>query len=427
MSVVKIEKQAAPYVIVLKTEPDVVKALMEAEFETFKDKINVKGYRKGQAPRNVVEAQKGFDKFTYYRETIMKCFEAGVKETGLQLVNYTNLSILGEFSDKTPLVIRATVHVLPKVLSFSIADLKVGAPVVDVTDGMVSEKIESMMKEKQSFNQSVDNGYAMKKGDAIFIDFLGSIDGKPFQGGAAKNFKYTVGETNFIPGFESQLLNMKLGEKSVIRVPFPDDYHKEDLKGKVADFDVTVHAIHEVKRPTLQDLAAADSQDEATFVATVKNKLIEDTAKTNAEQLKSLIIKKALEVTNVEPIMDELVNVELDSEWNRTLQRMGMTEDQVKKQGMMSKEQFYGMKREDAALHVKTKILLGHIAAEEKLEVSEEDVKAFMTRNSGGLEGAELEAFLTENMNDEASKSFVLNTLKQEKAMDWLFDNATVE
>lgn len=425
---VKLEKQAIPYTLIVTTEADTVKRLIEEEFEKIKDQVQVKGFRKGQATRAVFESQKFFDKFTHYRGVINKCFEMGVSENNIDVVDSKDYQIIGDFSDKSPLVIKASVYLSPKVEQFDIARVKVEKLDFEVTDAMVTEELDARRKAAQTFTMVEDQDYLIKTNDVLEIDFVGTIDKKPFQGGTAKNFKYTVGETTFIPGFEVQLLAMKYGQSSVVSVTFPDDYNNKDLKGKSAEFDVKLNAIQSCSRPEVSDLAAKQDLDVPSFLASVKDKMRADKELVNAEQLRSLVLRKCVEVTDVEPIPDSLVTSELESEWSMTLKRMGMSEEQAAKSGMMSKNQFFTYKRRDAETLIRSKVILNYVAKEQGLDISDEELKNYAVsriREMGKED--EMQKLIDENLNNPYNKHILVSSLKQEKAMDWIFGHCTIE
>ena len=252
-------------------EKNMVKLVIEASAEEFeaglnaaynknKNKISVPGFRKGKAPRKMIEQLYGSQIFfeDAANEIIPDAYADAAKESGLDIVSQPKVSI-EQLEAGKPFIFAAEVAVRPEVELGEYKGVEVTKADAEVTDADVEEELKKV-QDQNSRTVSVEDR-AVKDGDMTVIDFEGFIDGEAFEGGKGENYPLTIGSHSFIDTFEEQMIGMNIGEEKELNVTFPEDYHAENLKGKPATFKVTVKEIKEKQLPELDDDFAQDVSD----------------------------------------------------------------------------------------------------------------------------------------------------------------------
>ena len=232
------------------------KAVEKAYLKTKKN-FNVPGFRKGHAPRKVIENAYGWLVFfdDAFDIAYPEVYEAAVREHEITPVDRPEISILS-CEQGAPVVFTAEVAVKPEVTLGAYKGIEVEKQEYNVTDEMVEAEIQ---KEREKIASTVEvTGRAVADGDKVNLDYSGSVDGVKFDGGTAENQELTIGSGMFIPGFEEQMVGMNVGEEKDITVTFPEQYHSEELAGKEAVFHVKVNAIEETVLPEADDEFAKD-------------------------------------------------------------------------------------------------------------------------------------------------------------------------
>ena len=225
--------------------------------------INVPGFRKGKAPRNIIEKMYGTDVF--YDDAMQECYpealDAAAKEAELKIVVVTNVEV--EEVSAEGFTFKATCVVEPEIEIKDYKGIEIEKKSTEVTDELVNEEIEKV-RERNSRMVTVEDR-AAQMGDVTVIDFEGFVDDVAFEGGKAENFNLELGSGNFIPGFEEQLVGHNTDEEFTITVTFPEEYHSEELKGKEAQFKITIHEIKVKELPELDDEFVKDVSDKDTL------------------------------------------------------------------------------------------------------------------------------------------------------------------
>ena len=419
----EIEKLATPFKLTFVEEADEVKKMIEDEYELIKRDIEIKGFRKGNAPRAIAEKQPGFDKFKMYRGIFDRLYTKAVNELKLSVADASDFEVKGPFDDKSPLAVKATIYLAPEVRSFSIKDVSIKWIETVVTDEMVDEQIKAISdKSARYVNVSEEKDYVVKFGDIMYIDFTGRINGKEFDGGSAKAFKYIFGETHFIPGFEEQLAKIKANETAVVSVAFPDDYFSTDLRKKVAEFTVFVRKIEMKESSTIEDVLkinGANSIEE--LKAATKADLIKDHTQQNEETFTSNLLKACINVAEIDPIPEVLIKWELDNEWNKLLYRLSMTEEEYLKKYPHAKVAFMSQKSEHTAKEIKVNLFLNYIAAQQNFTVTDEEVSAYIAKKVDLMQKTDEEkADITEKLKHKRNYDAVVDTIKHDKATNYL-------
>ena len=421
---VKIEKKENSKVEIEFTMPkeDFAKALDKAFVKNQKH-FKVPGFRAGKVPRNVVE--KMYGEGVLYEAVIEDCvdeeYQKAVIENKLEVVSRPEMDVKQIGSDKD-FIYTVTVYVKPEVKVKKYKGLEIEKNDTKVTKKDVDSKIEEA-REKNAEVRTVEDR-ALKNKDISIIDFEGFTDGVAFDGGKAENFELTIGSGQFIPGFEEQLIGMKIGEEKEINVKFPDEYHSEALAGKDAMFKVKLNGIKEKKLPKLDDEFAKDVSEFETleeYKKDVEAKLKKE-KETQAEAAKETKTIEAL-VENVEAeIPDAMVESELDSmleQFGANLSYQGLDIDSYCTYMGTTKEKLREDMKPNATRDVKFKLALEFIAKEEKVEVSADEINSKIDEL--------VETYGSENAESMKTNPNVIMYMKekltQEKTLNIVLDN----
>lgn len=341
-------------------------------------KINVPGFRKGKAPRSIVERYVGIQALynDAVDELIGPAYAKAVAETEIQPVDRPEVDLV-QMEEGKDLIFKAKVTVKPEVELGDYKGLNVEKTAVTVTD----ENVEEELKRKQEQYAKIltlEEGTVENK-DTVIIDFAGSVDGVPFEGGTAEGYELTIGSGTFIPGFEDQLIGAEIGKEVDVNVTFPEEYHVADLKGKDALFKVTVHMIKRKELAPIDNEFVKDVSDFETLdelKADIREKLIK-AAEQNAEnELKNAIVAKAVENASVE-IPEAMINNRINTmvkDLEQNLSYQGLDLETYFHYLGTSEEEMKERFRPQAAENVKTELVLEAIGKAEGIQVTEEEV-----------------------------------------------------
>ena len=341
--------------------------------------INVPGFRKGKAPRSIVEKMYGVGIFyeDAINDLIPDAYEAAIKEAALEVVGQPEFDVVS--LDDNGLVLSAKVYVKPEVEIKDYAGIEVEKTVEAVTDEDVDKEIE-LVRERNSREIEVNDRPA-EMGDTAVIDFEGFCDGVAFEGGKGTDYALKLGSGSFIPGFEEQVAGKSIDEEFDVNVTFPTEYHAADLAGKEAVFKVKIHAITKVELPALDDDFAKDVSEFDTFdeyKADIKAK-IEKRREAEAERavedkLMEALIEK-LEADIPEPMfVEETENFVRD--YDSRLRMQGLDLATYFKYTGLDLDSLRAQMRPQAERQVKGRLALEKIAALEAIEATEEDIEA---------------------------------------------------
>lgn len=350
---------------------------LEHSFEHNKEKYSVQGFRKGKAPRSVIE--KNYGEYVFYDDAINHSFSHNYteildKETDLEPIDHPSVNIL-DFNNG--LKYEITVEVKPEVALGEYKNLEIKKDKTTVK----AEEVETELKlaqDKAGRLVSVDR--PIKEGDTATIDFSGSLNGVKFDGGTSQDYDLVIGSHSFIAGFEEQLVGMKKGETKTIEVTFPENYMEESLKGKPADFEVTIKEVREKELPELDDEFAKNYSEFETldeYKKDIKKSLKEAKEKEATYKAENDLIDKVTDNATVE-ISETLIEKQIDEfikDFEYRLMYQGLKlEDYLKHMNSTMKE-LRESRREDAIKTAKTKLVLEEIIKREKIEVTEQEVE----------------------------------------------------
>ena len=408
-----------------KFESAIVKA-----YNKNKGKYNIPGFRKGKAPRKVIETHYG--KGVFYSDAIdivfPEVYPSAIDELKIDPIDMPSIDV-EEISKDNGLVLLVDVEVKPE---FQLGDYKgVEVEKVDetVNEDVVNAKLDEM-REKGSRLVSVEREIA--NGDTANIDFEGFDGEVAFEGGKGENYDLVIGSGSFIPGFEDQLVGKKAGEEVEVNVTFPEEYHAENLAGKPVVFKVKVNDVKVKELPELNDEFAADTTEFNTLEelrADVRAKAEADAKEAAKNELRNRVIEKVVANTEVE-VPEAMIKHEIENqmmELNYQLQYQGFGMEQFLKMTGKTmeefKDEFAASRREEALRNVKTSLVIEAIAKAEGVEVNEEEVNAEVQKMADAY-----------NMTVEQVKGALRATdlkdmegqLKIRKTIDLLVENAKI-
>jgi len=388
--------------------------------------FNIPGFRKGKAPYKIVEKQYGAQIFyeDAFNEVAGEVYETELKEAGIQAVSRPDIDIT-QMEKGKDLIFTAVVQTKPEVTLGKYKGIELKKVEYTVKDEDIDHEIHHMQERNARLVNVEDR--AVEANDTTVIDFEGFVDGVAFEGGKAENHELVIGSNTFIPGFEDQIIGMKIDEEKDINVTFPEEYFSKDLAGKEAVFKVKLHEIKKKELPEVDDEFAKDVSEFDTIKelkASIKEKLEEENKNKAKYEIEEEAIKTVCENTEID-IPSGMVEMETDNmirdieqrlqyqglNFAQYLQMMGKTEADMRKE-----------MEEQALRQVKTKLVLEAIVKAEKIEASEEEVSTKLQEmaTTYGRDAKELE-------ENENIKTYIAESTKTEKAIDFIVKNAKIK
>ena len=380
MKLTNVEKKEKNQVaLAIAVEPEVFEEACEKSYRKNVHSINLQGFRKGHAPRKIIERIYG--KEVFYEDAMNFCipdaYEAAVKEAGIDVVSQPELSDFDVQEDGT-FVFNALVYVKPEVV---VKDYKGLAAEKDDT-AVTAEEVEAEINRMQQRNaRLVPVDRKAQNGDTVNLDFEGFVDGVAFEGGKGEKFDLALGSGTFIPGFEDQLVGKKAEEECDVNVTFPEAYQEKTLAGKPAVFKCRINEVKESQKPELDDEFAKDVSEFDTL-AELKADIEKKIGERKTESAKNTFQEKLMDqviATMEAEIPDAMVDSQLDrieEDFGYRLAMQGMDlENYLKMQGM-DHNSFRMIFRDQALRQVKIRLALEQIAKMENLDVSEDEINA---------------------------------------------------
>ena len=396
-------------------------------YQKEKDKFQIDGFRKGKAPRSLIEKRYGEGIFfeDAVNNLISLNYPLALDELDLEVIDYprTELSQTKKGEGFTATV---TVECYPEFEVTGYKGVEIERVPAEVTDEDVDKEI-SNMADRNSRMVEVDR--PVQDGDTVLIDYAGFVGDEQFEGGTAERYPLQIGSGTFIPGFEEQLIGASKDDDVEVKVTFPEEYHSEELAGKEAVFKCKVHEIKEKEVPEIDDDFVKDVSEFDTLdeLKASKREELQKAAEARAEdQMKNSAIEKVFEANDI-----EVPNVMVEEEINSSLQQF---DQQLRAQGMdlASYIQFIGEDmdkfresiREDAFKKTKTRMLVAKIVDQEEFEVSDDELKEYIEEMAKqyGMEADKLiETIGPQNV------ATLGGDLKMRKAVDFIFENAVIK
>ena len=385
--------------------------------------FNIPGFRKGKAPMQLVERQYGSAIFyeDAFNELVPNIYDEAIKENKIEAVSRPNIDIV-QMEKGKELIFTATVETKPEVELGKYKGVEIKKIEYTTKDEDIEHEL-GHMAERNSRLITVEDR-PVENGDITTIDFVGSIDGVEFEGGKAENHQLTIGSNTFIPGFEDQIIGMKIDDEKEIKVKFPDDYFSKDLAGKDAVFKVKLHEIQKKELPTIDDEFAKDVSEFDTL-ADLKNSIKEKLDTENADKTKyeteEEAIKTVCDNTKLY-IPNGIIEIEIDNmikdmedrlsyqglKLNQYLQIMGKTEKDLR-----------GELKEQAQKNIKSRLVLEAIVKAEKIEVAPDEITDKIKEMAKQYGKKEEELIANEQL-----RKYIQSNIETEKAIDFIVKNA---
>ncbi len=386
--------------------------------------FNIPGFRKGKAPMNIVEKYYGKEIFyeDAFNDVAQEALEEAVKENKIEVVSRPDIDVtqIGKGQD---LIFTAVFQVKPEAELGKYKGIEVKKIEYNVTDEDINHELSHMQEHNARLINIEDR--PVEKGDITVIDFEGFVDGKAFEGGKAENHELEIGSNTFIPGFEDQIIGMKIDEEKDINVKFPDEYFSKDLAGKDATFKVKLHEIKKKELPELDDDFAKDTSEFDTLdelKKSIKDKMEKENEQKQKYETEEEVIKAVCDNMKVDipsgMIETETENMLKDIE-NR-LSYQGLKLDQYLKMLGKTKEEMQKEYEPQAIEAIKSRLMLEAVIKAEKIEATDDEIEEKMkemAKNYGRENDAEF-------MKNENVANYIKEGIKSEKAVNFLVENA---
>ena len=368
LKVEKLENSMAKLTIEVSAE-ELDKAIEKA-YHKNKSKIAIPGFRKGKAPRAIIE--KMYGKEVFYEdaanEIIPEAYDKAYDECEEDIVSAPEVDVVQLEAGK-PFIFTATVALKPEIKLGKYKGVKVAKADTTVSDDEVMAVIE---KERENSARSISVERPVKDKDEVILDFEGFVGGVAFEGGKGENYPLTIGSGSFIPGFEDQLIGAEVGKEVTVKVKFPEDYHAEDLKGKDAEFKCTVKEVKEKELPALDDEFAAEVSEYDTFdeykAATIKSlqdKKIEDAKNKKEDEAIDAIIK-ASEI-DIPAAMLDTKKRQMIQDYAQNLRQQGLSMEQYFQFTGMTADKLLEQVEPQAKRSIESRLVLENIVKAENI------------------------------------------------------------
>lgn len=425
LQVENLEKNMAKLTIEVSAEE--FNAAIDKAYHKNKNKISVQGFRKGKAPRAMIEKMYGAGVFYEDAANIIipEAYESAAKESGLDIVSQPDIDVTQIEKGKS-FIFTATVAVKPEVTLGDYKGIEVEKKVAEVTPDEVTEELNKV-REQNSRTITVDDR-AAQMGDITTIDFEGFVDGTPFEGGKGENYALTLGSHSFIDTFEDQLVGKNVGDEVEVNVTFPAEYHVAELASKPALFKVKINEIQAKELPELDDDFAQDISDFETiaeYKADVEKKIFERKENQLKNEKEEAVIGKIVENATMdipEPMIDSQVR-QMADDFAQRVQSQGLSIEQYFQFTGMDSKKFMEQMRPQALKRIQTRLVLEAVVKAENIVASEEDIEKEIT-DMAGMYQMEVEK-LKELIGDSEKEQIALDMAVQ-KAVELVVE-ASVE
>ncbi|MBP8855913.1 MAG: trigger factor [Oscillospiraceae bacterium] len=386
-------------------------------------KYNIPGFRKGKAPRHMIEKMYGADVFHYdaINALFPDAYEAAITESGIEPVDRPEVEIVS--ADTTDgVVLKTVVTVKPEVKIGAYKGLKAAKTVHTVEDEAIDAEIDRM-RERNA--RMVTREGKAQDGDITNIDFDGYLDGVAFDGGKSEGFNLTLGSGQFIPGFEGQIVGHEAGEEFDVNVTFPEEYQAEELAGKPAVFKVKLNEIKQKELPTVDDEFAKDVSEFDTIAelkASIRKGMEEESEKTAALELENDLVDQIVATVegDIPAVMFETRIDEMVRDFEYRLQQQGLRLAEYVKYTGGDMAKFREGFKEQAEKQVKIRLALEAVAKAENIVATEEDLEAEIARIADAYK-MEIEKVREMIPVEEVKKDLAVN-----KAIDFVKENAKI-
>ncbi|MBQ9858359.1 MAG: trigger factor [Oscillospiraceae bacterium] len=419
------KKEKSTYGLVVEVTPDEFNAAIDQAYKKVKGQISVPGFRKGKAPRKIVESMYGATVFYEDAADIIVpvAMNFGAVESKLNIVGQPTIDDIDIAEDKT-VTLTYTVGVYPEITLSEYKGISAVKPAVEVTDSDIDTEIEKVRYQNariETVSRPVING------DTVNLDYCGTLDGVAFEGGTAENYELKIGSNTFIPGFEEKMQGMVTGEERDLELTFPTEYHSAELAGKDVIFHVKVNEIKSQVLPELDDEFVKDVSEDCDTVEDYRKQMAE-TIRLNKEAaahatFENNVMDKLVAAVEGD-IPESMIEAYIDNQVNnmrQNLSQYGMELEMYLNMMNMTMEAFRGNMRENAEKNAKVTVALEKVAELENIEISEEEI------TEGFKELSERWGMDVEDIRKEIADDMMIHDLKVRRAERIVMDSAVAE
>ena len=386
--------------------------------------VNMPGFRPGKVPMKLLRTRFGQSvRGEILENTMNESIQAALVEKALKPAMQPKVELVN-FEEGKDLEFSVKLEVLPEITAAAIDDIELNRPVSPVSDDEMEKAIGELLKSRRT-TETVTTARAATDGDALVVDFVGSIDGVEFEGGKAKDASIEIGSGSYIPGFEDQLKGAKAGDSVTVKVTFPAEYGAKDLAGKAAEFKVDVKELKEFKTPLLDDGFATQLGDANAEALKTRIRLFLQQQHDQASRLriKRQLLDKLAEGHSF-AVPQGMVDVEFESIWKQM--------EQVMKSGQLdaedadkSEDELKSEYRAIAERRVRLGLLLSDIGQKNGVQVAQEDISRAITQEAMRYPGQEQQVFEFYQRTPQALES-LRAPIFEEKVVDFLFTKAKI-
>ena len=355
--------------------------IIKAACKSLANRVNIPGFRKGKAPRRILEMNIGKEAILdeAFERVAQKAFEEALKQENLDPVDRPQVDAV-TLEEGKDVVFKATITPVPEVTLGEYKGLKVAKDAVEVKDEQVEEQVKNILNHKAKMVDA-EEGATVANDDFITLDFKGEVDGVAFAGGKGKDYPLQIGSHSFIDTFEDQLVGLKVGEEKDVNVTFPEEYHAKDLAGKAAVFHCKINSIKHKEMPELTDefVKASTSYESIEDMKAKLRENIEKNAQREADtKRRNEILKQATDniTVDIPEVMVENRVSNMIQELSVNLENQGMNLDAYLKYANMDMAKLREQYKESAAIAVKTDLMLDAVAKAEDIKVENADINA---------------------------------------------------
>ncbi len=423
VQVEKLEKNMAKLTIEVSAEK--FDAAMDKAYQKNKNKIAIPGFRKGKAPRRMIEKMYGAGIFYEDAANVLipEAYTEAADECGEEIVSQPQIDVV-QIEEGKPFIFTAEVALKPEVTLGEYKELEVEKTEVTVSEEEVDKEIE---RERENNSRMIDvDDRAVQNGDMIKLDFEGFVDGEAFAGGKGDDYPLTIGSGSFIPGFEEQLVGAKIGEDVEVNVTFPEDYQAEELRGKAAVFKCKVREIRVKELPELDDEFAQDVSEFDTLAEykdDIRAKLLERKTQDAKNEKQTRVVEKAVANASMEipdAMIDEQVRRMAD-DFTRRIESQGLSVEQYMQFSGQTAEQMLEQMKPEALKRIQNSLVLEAIAKAEGIEISDERLDEEIAKMA---ESYKMEADKLREIMGDYEKEQMKNDLAIQAAVELVADAA---
>lgn len=417
LQVEKLEKNMVK--LTIEATADEFEAAIEKAYLKNRSKMNVQGFRKGKAPRKIIEKMYGIEIF--YEDAansiIPDAYEKAAVESNLDIVSQPEIDVTQIESGK-PFIFTATVAVKPEVTLGEYKGIEVKKADIEVLDEDVNTELDKV-REQNARLVAVEDRAAQDQ-DQTVVDFEGFVDGVPFEGGKGEDYPLTLGSHSFIDTFEEQLIGKKIGEEVEVNVTFPEEYQAKELAGKAAMFKVIIKEIKQKELPELDDDFASDVSEFDTleeYKADLKKNIIERKEKEAKRAKEDEVVDKIIENATME-IPDAMLNTQIRQmadEFAQRIQAQGLSIEQYFQFTGMDNQKYIETLKPQAMKRIQSRLVLEAIVEAENIQVSEEELEKEITEMAAMYQ---MEADKLKEIIGEKEKEQMKMDIAVQKAVD---------